>query len=263
MAATAAIWPVTAVGETGFVNRAAAIRGVTYRYVVYVPAGWTAERSWPIILFLHGSTERGEDGLRQSRVGLGAALRKYPDRYPALVVMPQCRPGSDWILPAMQAQALRVLETTVKEFNGDAQRTYLTGFSMGGYGSWDIAAKHPRRFAALAIVCGGILSPPSVAMRPLAAGTDNPYFRTARAVAHIPCWLFHGDQDRNVPVTESRRMTDALKSLGANVQYTEYRGVAHECWNQVYAEPGLPIWLLAQTLKEIGQSAKTDRSQIS
>ncbi len=263
MVAAAAILPVTAGGETGFLNRTIAIRGVTYRYVVYIPAGWTAERTWPVILFLHGSTERGRDGLRQSRVGLGAALRRYPDRYPALVVMPQCRPEADWISPAMQAQALGALETTAREFNGDARRTYLTGFSMGGYGSWDIAAKHPRRFAALVVVCGGILWPPSVAMRPLAPGTNNSYFRTARAVAHVPCWIFHGDQDRNVPVTESRRMADALKSLGANVRYTEYRGVAHECWNQVYAEPELPAWLLAQDLKEVKQSLKLNQSQIS
>jgi predicted peptidase len=234
--------------ETGFLNRTITIRSVTYRYVVYVPGEWTKNRDWPVVLFLHGSIEKGEDGLLQSYVGLGAQLRHHADRYPSIVVMPQCRREVDWNAPSMAAQALGAMDAAMKEFNGDAKRIYLTGFSMGGYGTWNMAAKHPSRFAALVVVCGGILWPPGVAMRPLAQGSDNPYTRTARAVAHIPTWVFHGDQDRNVPVTESQRMVDALKTLGSQVRYTEYAGVAHECWDQVYAEPELPKWLFAQHL---------------
>ena len=238
--------PHTGRGETGFLNRSITSGGETYRYVVFVPGGWTAGRKWPAILSLHGSIERGDDGMSQSRVALGKALRRFPERFPAIVIMPQCRPNVDWRTPAMQAQALVALESTLKEFNGDPQRVYLAGLSMGGYGTWSLAAKYPRRFAALVVICGGIQGPQGVAVKPLASGKDNPYARTARAIAHIPVWVFHGDLDKNVPVTESRRMVEALNALGANVKYTEYKGVAHECWDQAYSEPQLPAWLFAQ-----------------
>src|ERR1017187_9053957 len=92
--------------ETQFLNRTVTSNGVAYRYVVSVPANWSADRTWPTVLFLHGSNERGEDGIVQSRVGLALAVRKYPERFPAIVVMPQCRPDADWRSPAMEAQIL-------------------------------------------------------------------------------------------------------------------------------------------------------------
>jgi predicted peptidase len=92
----------------------------------------------------------------------------------------------------METQALAALDASSAEFNGDPERTYLTGFSMGGYGTWKLAAQHPERFAALIVICGGILWPPSVVMQPLYARADNPYARTALSVASIPVWVFHG-----------------------------------------------------------------------
>src|SRR5437660_8063154 len=147
---TAAVLTHASSPETGFLNRTVAVDGVTYRYVVYVPMGWSADQKWPIVLFLHGAGERGDEGLAQSDVGLGKAIRTHPDRFPAVVVMPQCRKNDWWQSPAMEAQALAALDAASKEFNGDADRTYLTGLSMGGYGSWDVASKVPNRFAAVA-----------------------------------------------------------------------------------------------------------------
>jgi predicted peptidase len=232
--------------ETGCLNRLVTVQGSTYRYVVYVPSDWTAQKRWPVILFLHGSIERGDDGLAQSRVGLGHVVREHPDRYPAVIVMPQCRKDAAWDGDAMQAQALAALDASSAEFNGDPARTYLTGFSMGGYGTWSIAAKYPHRFAALVVICGGILWPPDVAMRPIDLHADNPYTRTAQKVAGLPIWVFHGSEDRNVPVTESQRMVSVLKTAHANVKYTEYKGADHFIWDRAYAESELPVWLFQQ-----------------
>jgi predicted peptidase len=234
--------------ETGFLNRSATVGGVTYRYVVYVPPQWSAGKKWPLILFLHGSIEKGDDGVAQSQVCIGRVVRTDPRRYSALIVMPQCRMNASWESESMQAQALAALDASVKEFNGDRERICLTGFSMGGYGTWNLAGKHPDLFAALVVVSGGIVWPPDVPIRepdPRA----NPYVSAAQKVAHIPVWVFHGDADKNVPVTESRRMVDALKTLKAEPKYTEYKGAAHFICDRAYDEAALPAWLFAQRLK--------------
>jgi predicted peptidase len=234
---------INASSGTQFFNRTVSSNGVSYRYVVSVPADWNADRTWPVVLFLHGSNERGEDGIVQSEVGLALAVRKHPERFPAIVVMPQCRPGVDWSSPAMEAQILAALDASTKEFHGDPRRVYLTGFSMGGYGTWSIAAKYPNRFAAIVVVCGGIQWP-----TPPRITKEEPYAAIARKVAEIPIWVFHGNADRNVFVTESREMVKLLRELHADVRYTEYDGVAHESWDSAYGEPELPIWLFNKRL---------------
>jgi predicted peptidase len=230
--------------EARFFDRTVTSNGVTYRYVVSVPGDWSAARTWPIILFLHGSEERGDDGVAPSKVGLALAVRKHPERFPAIVVMPQCRAGMDWRSPEMEAQILAALDGSAKEFHGDPQRTYLTGFSMGGYGTWSLAAKYPRRFAAIVVICGGIQWP-----TPRRIADEAPYAAIARPVAGVPVWVFHGNADRNVFVSESREMVKLLRDLHADVRYTEYDGVAHQSWDRAYGEPELPVWLFEQRLK--------------
>lgn len=232
-----------AASEARFLDRTVTSNGIAYRYVVSVPADWTVSRTWPIVLFLHGSNERGEDGAVQSKVGLGLAVRNHPERFPAIVVMPQCRPGVDWSAPDMEAQVLAALDASANEFHGDPERTYLTGFSMGGYGTWAIAARHPNRFAAIVVVCGGIVWP-----SPAQITDEAPYAAIANKVAAIPIWIFHGSADQNVFVTESREMVKLLRGLHAYVRYTEYDGVGHESWDKAYGEPGLPIWMFRQRL---------------
>lgn len=237
--------------ETGFLNRSIKVGTTVYRYQVYVPADWTKSKKWPVILFLHGAGERGEDGIIQTEVGIGTAIRRYADRFPSIVVFPQCRKNFWWTHPEMQAQAVKALDQTIKEFNGDTQRVYLTGISMGGYGTWSLAAKYPEKFAALAPICGGIRLPErarSIAGNPPEDPSADPYSATAQKIAKLPIWVFHGAADKVVPVSESRKMVEALKMAGGNVKYSEYEGVGHNSWDKAYAEPEFMPWLLSQRL---------------
>jgi predicted peptidase len=237
--------------ETGFLNRDIIVAGQNYRYQVFVPGNFDRHQKWPVILFLHGSGERGDDGVMESDVGIARAIRRNVSNFPFIVVMPQCRKDHRWIEAEMQAQALGALEKSVKEFNGDRSRLYLTGLSMGGYGTWDIAAKYPGKFAAYVVVCGGI-RPPGHPEANVGLANDpqisDPYAETARRIGSTPIWIFHGDADPTVPVEEARRMAQALQAAKASVRYTEYPGVPHNSWDKAYAEPDLVPWLLAQKL---------------
>lgn len=236
--------------ETGFLNRTVTVEGVIYKYQVFVPANWSRKSTWPVILFLHGYGEEGDDGLLQTDEGLPQAIRMHVERFPFVVVMPQCRKQDWWTNPIMEAQALKALDQTLREFRGDAQRIYLTGLSMGGFGTWDLASKYPGKFAAIAPVCGGIRVEHG-SQYPNYRDVDSsadPYTAVARKIGKTPVWVFHGDADDTIPVTESRKMVEALRAASGNVRYTEYPGVKHNSWDKAYSEPELPTWLLAQRL---------------
>jgi predicted peptidase len=211
-----------------------------------------------VILFLHGWGEKGTDGLKQTQVGIGAALRSYADRYPFVVVFPQCREGKVWSDDDMVQLALATLNAAVKEFRGDEGRLYLTGLSMGGFGTWEIASRYPHKFAAIAPICGGVRWPDFKELpdrlRTLHHEPDA-YDSMARKIGVTPAWVFHGSADSIIPVTESRSMVDALKKLAGNVRYTEYPGVDHDSWTKAYAELGFPAWLLQQKLAPARASA--------
>jgi len=238
--------------QTGFLNRSINVDGKAYRYVVYVPSNWTTDQKWPVILFLHGAGERGSDGLKQSQVGIGGAVRLHSERYPFVIVMPQCPEGQWWSQPAMQKLALATLETEMQEFNGDTRRVYLTGLSMGGYGTWAIAESNPTKFAAIAPVCGGVSISERLAKLTGLPEThdDNIFSEAAQKVRTIPVWIYHGGADATVPVSESQNMTKALRNLGADVSYTEYPGVGHNSWDNAYGDADFPQWLLGQELKQ-------------
>ena len=233
--------------ETGFLDRSLSLHGATYKYQVFVPDNWSSNQKWPIILFLHGAGERGTDGLIQTQVGIATAIRNDRSRFPAIVVLPQCLKEQIWIKPDMQELALAALAAAAKEFQGDRKRTYLTGLSMGGYGSWALAAAYPHKFAAVVPICGGILLPDDARKQP---DSDRiPYLEAAKKIGtKLPIWVFHGDADPDVPVSESRHMVEALKADGADVRYTEYPGVGHKSWDKAYADPELMIWLLSKSL---------------
>src|SRR6266436_8233992 len=189
--------------ETGFLDRSVAIQGIEYKYQVFVPDTWTPAKKWPVILFLHGAGERGDDGLPQTQVGIATAVRLSRSRFPAVIVMPQCRKDVWWTQAEMEEVALKTLDAAQKEFHGDKNRTYLTGLSMGGYGTWYLAGKYPGRFAAIAPICGGILVPDMARMQPPEDVT--PYSEAARKIGNkTPTWIFHGGADNVVPVTESQ-----------------------------------------------------------
>lgn len=230
--------------STGFLDAAVEVDGRVYPYQVYVPRDYDPGSRWPVVLFLHGAGERGDDGLRQTQVGLGGALRWNPDRYPALVVMPQSPADSSWQGAPARA-ALAALDATLEAYSTDPDRVYLTGMSMGGNGTWYLAYHHPDRFAAIAPVCGWVGPRGRLPAVP-APGPGPAADRAAEKMAHIPIWIWHGEADPVVPVEESRAMAAALEAAGADVRYTELEGVGHNAWDPAYGSEELPRWLFAQ-----------------
>lgn len=234
-------------------SRTVILGSIDYIYQVYVPTNYIQTRKWPVILFLHGAHERGWGGSRQTTVGIGPAIQQYPERFPCIVVFPQCRKQAWWTSDEMVEQALVALNQTTEEFRGDLKRLYLTGISMGGYGVWKIAAEYPGKFAALAPICGGIISPASntsLIGNLVEGGSDDPYAAVAQRIGQTPAWVFHGAADSVIPVAESRKMVEALKKVGGNVRYTEYESVDHNSWDKAYAETTFLSWLFAQHISK-------------
>jgi len=234
--------------ETGFLNRTVTVGGHVYPYVVYVPRDFDSQREWPVILFLHGSGERGTDGVRATQIGVAAAIRAHPEWIRAIAVFPQAPPESRWLDEPADA-AIAALDAAIKEFRGDRTRVYLTGLSMGGYGTYHLALAHPTRFAAAVVVCGGLLpheTTTAVQQSPLTAGAADPYAFTAHALRKLPIWIFHGDADPVIPVAESRRMAEELRREGADVHYTEFPGVGHNSWDRAYGDEELWRWLFTR-----------------
>jgi len=213
--------------DTGFVLKTTEVGGQVYPYAVWVPVDYASDRRWPVILFLHGKGECGDDGRLHTTVGLGKAIRAHPERFPALVVMPQMPVGHRWE-GTMQTLALAALEQTLTEYDVDHGRIVLTGLSLGGFGTWSLGARHPERFCALVPVCGG------------GASAD------AGQLARLPIWCFHGEADPVVPVQHSREMVEAVRKAGGRIRYTELRSVTHNAWDPAYGDPDVVAWMLAQ-----------------
>ena len=235
--------------QTGFLDRKTA---TAHPYVVYVPRNWTPTQRWPVILFLHGAGERGNDGLRPTQVGIGTAIRFRPERAQAIVVFPQAPNDERWIGAPADA-AMRALDEAIAEFSGDPNRVVLTGLSLGGYGTWHLALAHPHRFASLVPVCGGIVpagSATSVRQSPLTMNASDPHAFTAQQLRHIPIWIFHGADDTVVLPSESRKMYDALRAAGADVRYNELAGVGHNAWDAAYGDDALWGWMFNSRLSQ-------------
>jgi len=234
-----------------WLDRIVTIDGTAHHYRVYVPAGWSKAAQWPVILFLHGGGGYGNDNVKQTSEGLGPAIRRHPERFPALVVFPQSpangTPGWQEIGGRI---ALAALDKTLDEFNGDKTRVTLTGLSIGGNGAWYLAYHHPDRFAGLLVVCGfvaerkGVMHP--ILYPSLVPGMKDPSAAVAQEISRIPTWIFHGAADRTVPVEQSRRMAAALQALAAPVRYNELSGVDHNAWDFTYDRPDVASWLLHQ-----------------
>ncbi len=194
-------------------------------YSLFLPDSYGAGRDWPAILFLHGAAESGADGLKQTKVGLGAAIARQQSTFPFVTVFPQSRMGG-WRAGTPAARnALAILGEVGLLYGLDPRRIHLTGISMGGYGTWSIAAAHPDLWASIVPICGG----------------GDP--RKAAQISGIPCWAFHGDADDVIPVEESRAMVRALRAAGGNPHYTEFHNVGHNSWDLAYATPESFEWL--------------------
>jgi predicted peptidase len=202
--------------------------GAPLGFLLHLPAeyGREPEKRWPFILFLHGAGERGHRLRAVKREGLPRLLDDRPD-FPFIVASPQCPPGQFWTVPPLVA----LLDWLMQAYAVDADRVYLSGISMGGFGTWGLAAAVPDRFAALAPICGG----------------GDP--RQTDALVHIPVWTFHGDRDDIVPVIRTQEMVDALVARGGNVRFTVYTGVGHDSWSRTYANEELYEWFLQHSRK--------------
>ncbi len=176
-----------------------------------------------MILYLHGAGERGEDLERITVHGIPRLLREGR-RFPFVVVAPQWSdPESWWDVVFLGA----LLDEAGERYRIDPDRIYVTGLSMGGFGTWDLLVKFPDRFAAAVPVCGG----------------GNPLL--ASRIRHIPVWVFHGALDDTVPVRRSREMVEALRAADAvEVRYTEYPDVGHDAWTPAYSNPEVYQWML-------------------
>jgi predicted esterase len=246
--------------DTGFLNRSIVLQGITYKFQVYLPEDFYHPISDklprkkteppPIILFLHGRGERGSEGMWQTQIGLPQQLRDHPERWPFIVVMPQCPYRHFWTDPDMLRMAMGALDQETREFHAGADRTYLAGLSLGGYGAWELAKDHPHRWAAIAIASSGIFW--SYAPERWREQSTLPA-EYARAVGHTPIWLFHGMEDTTVVPRQSEIMYEAIKAENGHIRFWEYQGLHHDCWTRAFNEPELPRWLLSHRLNAQGQ----------
>jgi predicted peptidase len=236
---TAITSPVDAQGQSsGLLTRTVNVGGESYSYQIYVPAKLQGKEKLPVLLFLHGIGQRGEGGYLPASGAAATLARGYLEQVPAIILLPQCRKGLYWSDPEMERMVSAALDQTVAEFDADNKRLYLTGVSMGGFGAWGMAAQSPEKFAAVVAICGG---------SPLR--TDDRFTPIARRLKNTPVWVFHGEDDKVVPVSESRQMVAALKAVGdKRVRYSEYKGVGHNVWLNAISEKELMPWILAQHL---------------
>lgn len=198
---------------------------VRLRYLLFLPQnyGQRPDGKWPLILYLHGIGERGDDLDLVKTHGIPKIVERRPD-FPFVALSPQCPADTMWWPHYQTLKAL--LDQVVTGYEVDPKRIYLTGNSMGGYGTWGMAMAYPDLFAAIAPICGG----------------GYPEF--AVTLKDLPVWAFHGAEDIAIPLGASQRMVDALRDCGGDVRFTVYPGVGHDAWTQTYDSPELYDWFL-------------------
>lgn len=199
-------------------------------YLLYLPPTYNQDNKdeqWPLLLFLHGMGERGNDLKLVGRHGLPWLISEGQD-FSCIIVSPQCPLDKHWRDADMVELLSVLLDEIEHNYNVDPDRVLVTGLSMGGFGTWALIQSHPQRFAAAVPICGG----------------GDP--ARAEVIRHLPIWVFHGAKDDVVPIQYSQRMVDALKANGSDVRFTIYPDVRHNSWDLAYATPELFPWLLAQ-----------------
>ncbi len=217
--------------------------GAALPYQLMTPVKIEAGKKYPLVIFLHGAGERGVDNEKQVVHGVPQfASEENRKKHPCFLIAPQCPEGKKWVevdwsadthaMPKEPSPAskltLDLIDATVKDLPIDTKRIYLTGLSMGGYGTWDLLARKPELFAAGVPVCGG---------------ADE---HTAATLTKMPLWVFHGAKDTAVKPQRSRNMVKAILAAGGQPKYTEYPDVGHNSWDKAYADPEMFAWLFAQ-----------------
>ena len=214
------------------------------KYRLLKPLGYNPNKIYPLVIFLHGAGERGDDNTAQLKHGMAEFCKQARrEKNPCYVIAPQCPTDEKWAnidwlaegtikMPEASSDSMKltmaVVDSMIEDAAIDKNRIYITGLSMGGYGTWDAIARRPDFFAAAVPICGG----------------GDP--TTAEKIKHIPISCFHGDEDKAVAVEKSRIIIKAIEEAGGSPQYTEYKGVGHDSWTKTYADEATHEWLFAQ-----------------
>ena len=209
--------------------------GRQLQYRLMKPLDYDSTMHYPLVVCLHGSSAVGTDNVKQVAATLPAQLLSTPEnrkKYPAFLFVPQCPRGYGWgglpELPSVDSLVFEAIAALEREFSIDAKRRYVSGYSMGGYGTWHFICARPDMFAAAVPICGG--GDPTLADR----------------IVDVAVWAFHGAKDMNAPVNDSRNMIEAMKQAGGNPRYTEFPDAAHNIWEEVYTTRELPEWIFKQ-----------------
>jgi predicted peptidase len=212
---------------SGFLFQTLDQGGKEYKYTVYAPRDYTADKAWPLIVFLNGYGECGTDGQKHLSVGLPLAVMRDAEKWPFVIALPQ-KPKHEDAWEDHDAAVMAMVKQAQADYNVDATRLYLTGLSQGGHGTWAIGALHPNLWAAMAPVCGygkaEEIGPP---------------------LKDMPIWNFHGDADTAVPLERSEELIAAVKKAGGTPKNTVYPGVGHNSWDNAYQKENLPDWFLS------------------
>jgi predicted peptidase len=218
--------------------------GDTLNYRLMRPAGNDTLKKYPVVIFLHGSGERGNNNTDQLKNGaLNFATESNRKNYPCYMIAPQCAKGYNWMdtdwkktshiqtpKPTVYlARVMLLLDSLINKLNIDTNRIYITGLSMGGFGVWDAISRWPYKFAAAVPVCGG-------------GDTTK-----AELIKDIPIWAFHGANDIRVLTDNSRFMIENIRKAGGKPKYTEYPDTGHDSWVKAYAETEMFKWLFSQS----------------
>jgi predicted peptidase len=199
---------------------------ITYRahlnYLLYLPEKYSEDdKKWPLMIFLHGSGERGSDVNQVKLHGPPKVVEKKKD-FPFILIAPQCPTGESWDVHALD----KLLDDALTKYRVDTDRIYLTGLSLGGGATWRWASTHPERFAAIIPI----------------AGFGDP--KLGSTLKHVPVWAFHGRLDTTVKVAESEKLVEAVKEVGGNARLTIYPLGIHDVWTETYDNPEIYKWLL-------------------
>lgn len=202
----------------------------TIDYLIFLPEDYDAadknrQKRWPLMIFLHGAGERGSDIELVKKWGPPKMVATEKS-FPFVLVSPQCPLGKRWKIKHLSQLVNHIAE----QHQVDKERMYVTGLSMGGYGTWNLVAAHPEKFAAAAPICGG------------------GKVESAGRLTKLPIWAFHGNADKVVPLSSTTEMVDAIKEKGGtNIKLTVYEGVGHNSWSETYANRKLYKWLLSHS----------------
>jgi predicted peptidase len=200
------------------------------RYLLHLPREYDASRRWPLLLFLHGAGERGDDLSRVAIHGPPRLIREAAMELPFIVVSPQVSEDRIWSVAFLDA----LLDEIAASYSVDEDRVYVTGLSMGGYGTWHLAMEFPDRFAAIAPISGGATITGACTLR------------------HVPVWVFHGALDEVVPPSRSEELVQRLRNCDGHVRFTLYEDAGHDAWTRTYADPELYRWLLTHRRRAPG-----------